>query len=72
MTAFFLSTQSHTQILVEKEMCRRIHNVTEYGIASTSSILVLEMVTGRAARGPAGPGTGLKIQARGPYGPKRA
>ena len=32
------------------------------------------MATGRAARGPvrAGPGTGLKIQARGPYVPKWA
>ena len=32
----------------------------------------LEMGTGRAARGPARAGPGLKIQARGPYGPKRA
>ena len=37
-------------------------------------MFLLEMVTGRAARGPAraGPGPGLKIQAHGPYGPKRA
>ena len=33
----------------------------------SSVVLELEMATGRAARGP-----GLKIQARGPYGPKRA
>ena len=32
----------------------------------------LEMATGRAARGPGRAGPGLKIQARGPYGPKRA
>ena len=43
-----------------------------FALSSRLLLLELEVGRGRAARGPARAGPGLKIQARGPYGPKRA